>query len=179
MPALTPQFLAGLKTPTLEVTLERTGTVAILSLYSDRLDPELGELRTWRSADGSQLVFREGVLIATRGLGNDIGSTQATSMIKLLTLRTPSAGLHQIYVVTGENGTERVDLACDMTVVGPETLEIVQRLIKTLRLRAECAAGSNAVTYNFWVDPEDSTVWQSRQWAGPSLGYMKTRLLKK
>jgi len=25
----------------------------------------------------------------------------------------------------------------------------------------------------------DSTVWQSRQWAGPSLGYLKLRVLKK
>lgn len=178
-PAVTPQTIQALTTSALEVTLERSGHSAILVPYSDREDPNGGSVRIWRSADASQIVLRDGVLIATRGLGNDVGSTQSQSIVRSITTRRPHAGQHQIYVVTGESGTRRIDLSCDFATVGPERIEIAGRGIDTEHLRALCSGNEGKATYDFWVDPNDRTVWHSRQWAGPGLGYMRMRLLRK
>ncbi|WP_299727793.1 YjbF family lipoprotein [uncultured Tateyamaria sp.] len=177
-PALTPELIAGLTSPALEVTLERSGTRAILSPYSDRPDHGQGIVRVWRSSDDSQIVLRDGVLISTRGLGNDLGSTQAQNMLAAIRARAPKPFRHELYVVTGVNGTQRIDLACEMRMVGVEQIEIAKQLIDTARLRANCRHGAELITYDFWVDPGGTTIWQSRQWAGPSLGYIHTRLLK-
>lgn len=178
LPDITPAWIASRTTSVLEVTIERTGNVAVLTPYSDRPDSDQGAVRIWRAADGSQIVLREGVLIATRGLGNDVESTLSRTMAALVTSRTASPGLHRLYVVTGENGTEAIDLSCEAGVLGEETIEIVGRKIATLHLRADCRHDAGVESYDFWVDRHSAVVWQSRQWAGPALGHISTRLLK-
>ena len=178
LPAITPQFIADLTTSALEITLEKTGRSAVFSPFSDRSGPDRGALRVWGNADGPQIVLRDGVLIATRGLGDDIGSTQSQDMQKFVTSRKAGSGSHQVYLITPENGTERIDLTCDMKNAGSQTLAIVHRAVETIYLRADCRRGDFGIGYEFWVDPVKKTVWQSRQWAGPSLGFVRMRLLK-
>lgn len=178
LPERTPQFIAGLKTPTLEVTLEQSGQVALLSPFSDRQDATPGEVRIWRAADESQIVLRDGVLISTRGLGPDIESTFSRTMVAMLSAQGSLQGLHRLYLVTGENGTEAVDLTCRTEKIDDDVIEIGARTHVTRRLRADCASDFGKKVYEFWVAPDGQTVWQSRQWAGPGLGYMRLRLLK-
>ena len=33
------------------------------------------------------------------------------------------------------------------------------------------------VVNDYWVDPGGGLVWQSRQWGGPAMGYLRTRRL--
>lgn len=178
LPARTPQWIAALQSPTLEVTLERSGQVALLSPFSDRLDSSVGAVRIWRAEDESQIVLRDGVLIATRGLGHDIGSTSSKTMIAALSAREPLQGLYQLYLVTGDNGTEVLNLMCRTDEVGPEIVDIGALGYETRHVRANCASGFGDITFDFWVSQQGQTVWQSRQWAGPELGYMRLRLLK-
>ena len=177
-PHLTPEMIAELKTPTLEVALERSGARALLSPYSDRPDLGSGLVRVWRSADGSQIVLRNGVLIATRGLGSDLESVRSNAMIRAIAGHAPVSFQHRLFVLTGGTDTERIDLGCDMQRAGVERIAIVDQSINTVHLRADCRFGVQPVTYDFWVDPQRSTIWQSRQWAGPSLGYIRMRKLK-
>lgn len=174
---LTPQWIAALTTPALEVTLERSGRVAVLSPFSDRRDSAGGAVRIWRSADGAQIVLRGGVLIATRGLGNDVDSTLAQTMIAALSARAPVSGHHVLYTVTSENSTKAVDLSCQSKLIEDDVIDIAGRQIETRQVRVTCRWGAETKVYDFWVDAGGSTVRQSRQWAGPDLGYIRTRLL--
>ena len=179
LPALTPDFIAGLTTPTLEAVVERFGQVALLVPYSDRRDSRAGALRVWRAVDGTQLIFRDGVLIASRGLGHDLGSTLADVMVRAIQSRMAVSGPHRLYVKTGEHGVTSVSLNCTARVVGTEQIEGVTQSYDAIHVQAICSGDVAGITYDYWVDPVDSTVWQSRQWAGPYLGYIRTRLLKK
>jgi len=178
VPELTPEWIAALTTPTLEVTLERSGHVAVLTPFSERKGSSTGAVRAWRSADEAQIVLRAGVLIATRGLGNGIDSTLAQTMIRALSARAPVSGHHVLYTITSENSVNAVDLMCASQLVGAEVIDIVGTRHETRHVRVTCKWGPELKTFDFWVDPRRSTVWQSRQWAGPELGYIRTRLLR-
>lgn len=164
---------------TLEVTREATGATATLSLYAERDAPDGGRLRIWRSADGAQIVLRDGVLIATRGLGNDLGSAEVRALVALVRDGDNAGGRHQLYVLTGENGTRLIDLSCGMQVVGLVPPGADSAPVTTRHVRADCIGAGTRVTYDLWVDPEAGSIWRSRQWAGPGLGYIVTRRLEK
>ncbi|MEL6809332.1 MAG: YjbF family lipoprotein [Pseudomonadota bacterium] len=174
VPERTPQWVASLKTPTLEVTLERSDRVAVLVPFSDRSDTTRGAVRVWRSADAAQIVLRGGVLIGTRGLGNDINSTLAQTMIAVVTSPAPVSGPHVLYTVTSENGIRPIHMMCSSRSVEDEVIDIVGRQIESRRVKVTCRSGAEIKEYDFWVDAHGSTVWQSRQWAGPELGYLRT-----
>ncbi len=178
-PQLTPALINRLTVSSLEVTVESTGQTAFLVPYSDRRDTGPGQLRTWRTADDAQLTLRSGVLVTTRGLGNDLGSSQADAAVKAIQSRSPISGPHKLYVKTGNNGISEIDLLCEMRTVGQGSIEIVQRTFPVLHLQENCTGTRGIITYDYWVDRRDSTVWQSRQWAGHEIGYVRTRLLKK
>jgi len=164
--------------PTLEVTLESSGRVALLAVYAERLEADAATLRIWRTGDGAQVILRDGILIATRGLGNDVESADATAALDAVRSLTPLSGPHTLYVRTGDNGVAAINLSCNTRSLGVEAIETGKRVSDTMRLQAICTGGSYMIRNDYWVDPADLTVRQSRQWAGPELGYMRTRLLR-
>lgn len=179
VPELTPAVLDQLTVSTLEVTLENTGQTAFLTPFSDRRDAGPGALRTWRTADQVQLTLRDGVLVTTRGLGNDLGSSLADAAVSAVQTRRPVSGPHTLFVKTGDNGISTVELRCAMRTLGNMAIDIVQRAFDVVHLQATCTGAHDTITFDYWVDVRDSTVWRSRQWAGPETGYIRTRLLKK
>lgn len=179
LPTLTPDLVAGLTVPTLEVQVEDTDQTAYLISFSDRTDASPGDIRVWRTADNVQIILRAGVLIATRGLGNDLGSSDTRFAVASVQKRAPVSGAHVMYFKTGENGISKVDLVCEMRAEDVQNIEIVKRAFRVVHLQETCTGSYGRIVNDYWVDHRDSTIWQSRQWAGPETGYIKTRLLKK
>jgi hypothetical protein len=179
LPPLTPALVDSLPTAALEVVFEDRDATVFSVPYSTRTDRRKGALRTWRTADNAQVVLRDGVLIATRGLGNDLGSSRVSSVLESVETRSAVSGPHNLFVKGFDNTTTRIDLDCEMQSLGPTTIEIVQKQHAVVHLRENCTGPDLTVTNDYWVDRSDSTVWQSRQWAGPSLTYLRMRLLKK
>ena len=175
LPTLTPALIDSLTVPSLEVMVEDSGLTAFLVPLSDRPDG----VRIWRSADDAQVVLRGGVLIATRGLGNDPGSAEVGAAVKAVQVQLPVSGPHELFVKTGDNGIDRIALRCESRTLGPKTIEIVQRPFAVVHLQSNCTGAGEVITNDYWVDRRDSAVLQSRQWAGPEIGYVRTRLLRK
>lgn len=75
LPNVTRALLDGLTTPSLEVRVEsRDGLAYVIPLYSRRV-PGIGTVDTWTSVDGTQFSLRSGVLLALRGAGDDMTSS--------------------------------------------------------------------------------------------------------
>ena len=178
VPQLTPALIEALPVSTLELVVEDRGATVYLIPFSDRTDNRPGALRTWRSADDVHFVLRQGVLIATRGLGTNLGSANVSSSVAAVLSRTPQPGGKSLYLRNGDHGTDRIDLTCTMQSDGAQSLSIVGTRRDTVKLREECQHDGSIVTNEYWVGARGATVWQSRQWAGPDLGYVRTRLLK-
>ena len=180
LPNVTRALLDGLTVPSLEVAVpERDGLAYLVPLIS-RNDANLGPLDTWTTVDGTQLTLRSGVLVATRGLGDDVTSTDRRGSIAFVTSGGGANWPLRLDIQTSTDGVVRQDFNCTGQRNGRVTLEIVELTYPVESLSEICTDSSGARIENqYFVDTRDGTVWQTRQWAGEKIGYMNTRILKK
>lgn len=176
-PALTRAALDTVGKPVLEATLERSGRFAYLFIDAERRDAHPGKITVWRTEDQITLALRAGVLVATRGLGGDLLS----SHVAIRADRPgPATGGHRVAVVrTGNQKTLRIDFSCDLADLGPASVKIVEHVHTTRHLRETCTTETGRIVNEYWIDIAQGLVWQSRQWAGPEIGYVTLRRLIK
>ena len=180
LPNVTRALLDGLTVPSLEVTVpERDGLAYLVPLIS-RTDARLGPLDTWTTGDGTQLTLRSGILVATRGLGDDVTSTDRRGSIAFVTGGGDANWPLRLDIQTSTDGVERQDFNCTGQRNGRVTLEIVELTYPVESLSEICTdSNGTRIENQYFVDTRDGTVWQTRQWAGEKIGYMNTRILKK
>ena len=172
-PALTRATLDKLPGAFLEATRERTGQTAVLGVNLKRRDSSPGLITVWRTEDNVTLAMRNGVLIATRGMGGDVIS----SAVHVTGDRPgPSQGGQRVqHIKALDNKAVPLPMTCTLTDLGPATIEIVERRHATRHLRESCVTDGGTITNDYWTG--GGLVWQSRQWAGPYIGYLKIRQL--
>jgi len=163
----------------MEVTLERKDRLAYLFVNGQRQDDSPGRIMIWRTEDNVTLTTRNGMLIATRGLGGDILSSTVQVQGNL---PGPATGGEHVQVIRAlDGGDVRLAMACDLVDLGPETIEIIERKHATRHLQQRCSGGdgdgAGHISNDYWVDFGNDLVMQSRQWAGPQIGYMRFRRL--
>lgn len=174
-PPVTRAVLDTLDGAFLEATLDRSDTLAYLFVNAERRDSGPGEVIVWRTDDNNTLALRNGVLIATRGLRGDLLST--TTMLQG-DIPGPVSGGERIYEVRiPGNRSAQLVLACALEDLGPETIVIVEQAHRTRHLRERCEGDGGIVVNDYWTDTDAGLVWQSRQWAGPEIGYIRMRQL--
>jgi len=174
-PKLTRAILDTLDVASIEVTLERNDQLAYLFEDAKRRDGRAGKITVWRTEDQVTLAMRNGVLIATRGLdGGIISSAVQVSG----DAPGPSRGGERVqYIRALDNKEIRLSMACEVVNLGPEQIVIVERRHATRHVQERCAGGGGTVVNDYWIDSRAGVVWQSRQWAGPNLGYLRIRQL--
>lgn len=177
-PALTRAALDTVKRSAIEVTLERRDIFAYLFIDAERRDSGDGKITVWRSEDNVSLAMRNGILIATRGLGGDVLSS--TVQVSGDAPGPAASGAHVQRIRTLDNKERALTLSCDLVDLGPEIIEIVELKHPTRHLQQRCEGGEGddgQVVNDYWVDSRAGLIWQSRQWAGPYIGYMRLRRL--
>lgn len=174
-PALTRAALDTVRVSAIEVILERPDQLAYLLLHTERRDSSPGVIRVWRSEDNLNLVTRNGILTATRGLGGDILS----STVQAAGDRPgPASGGDHVQMVRAlDNKEVRLGFTCDLVDLGPDPVTIVEIRHPTRHLQQRCEGELGGIVNDYWVDSGRGIVWQSRQWAGPSIGYLRIRRL--
>ena len=175
-PPLTRAALDELDGSFMEATVERLDLLAYLFVNAEPVDAGPGPLVVWRTDDDITLTMRGGVLVATRGLGGDILSSD-TLQAPGRPGPAPGIGERRIFQRVGGNRVQTLTLACEVTDLGPETIVIVERAHSTRHLREDCQNSDGRVVNDYWVSDADGLVWQSRQWAGSQVGYMFFRQL--
>ncbi|MEY8830977.1 YjbF family lipoprotein [Sedimentitalea sp. XS_ASV28] len=172
-PPVTRAVLDTLDGTFLEITREREDVTAFLYPSYTTRDSEPGEIVVWRTDSNETVTVRGGVLIATRGLGGDLLSTE----VLLAGSRPgPAEGGARTYRVFGENNRQTtLAMACEVTDMGPETIEIIEIRHATRHLREQCQGSGGVITNEYWIDARRGLIRQSRQWAGPHVGYLRLR----
>ncbi|WP_370399539.1 YjbF family lipoprotein [Sulfitobacter sp. JB4-11] len=156
---------------------DNTGLQDFLRLVARRTDDGPGTIEVWQSSDNAQIILRDGVLVGTRGLGGDMRSAQAGST--LAGFDGQGGGGARLMTLARANGiAQTVEFACDMTQLGPETIQIVDQRVATYRMRETCVRGDVSFTNEYWVETSGGRMRKSRQWAGPVFGYIALERLK-
>ena len=169
---LTRALLDQLATPSLEIVSEKRERTAFLSPFSNR-----GDVSIWQTVDGSQAVLRQGLLIATRGIGGDLASSDSASTLASLKQRAGST-TRRLFLRNGNSGQDQLTLSCSLQDLGRENLEVVEKVYETYHLRENCRVGSGTITNDYWIETRSGLIRQSRQWVGSEIGYLRLRVLK-
>lgn len=174
---LTRALLDTLDAPHLEVKIEKDDAVGFVLPQLVRRDELPGEIVTWRAADNATITLRDGVLIATRGM-TGYNLIAASTLVEEGGAQGPSTSGPRRYTLRiGNEKQQSFSFACDLVSLGPKSLEIVELTYATTHLQERCASAEGEIVNDYWVDSKTGRVWQSRQWAGPSIGYLTIRQL--
>ena len=161
-------------TPLLYASVEGLGTQGFLEPSVTRDGVE-----TWASPNASStLSFRDGVLVSTRGLGNDVMSADASGSVAHLRGQGGD-GFYPRFTTTldGEYQPAFRAFQCRILRRTPETLTIVGRVVATTRIDESCVSPGLEVTNTYWRSGTGVT-WRSRQWASDKVGHILTERLR-
>lgn len=121
-------------------------------------------MRTYMAPSKESVILRDGMLVGTRGLGNDL-SVAESSTEGLIRAGRSGQGQRVMRIYSGD-GTER-PLTFDCTVgPGPNKGVIVEN-----------CQGHGATFQNSYM-PQGGQIPVSRQWAGPKMGYLTVQTLR-
>lgn len=177
-PQISRAFLDTVTVPTLEVTVHNFGQTSFLIPTTHRADATRGGVTVWNTGGDENVIIRSGVLIGTKGLGRDLADAEATAVINSISTRRSGGGLRTLHVRNDVNGTDKFRMQCEISVVGPETVSIIEQSYDTIHLNEKCSVQTGVISNDYWIDSAGD-VRQSKQWAGPYIGYLSIRLLKK
>jgi hypothetical protein len=145
--------------PVLEVTILDRAAQARLDKIGQN-----GTVMTWASKDGISVSLDRGVLVATRGLGDDLMAAGAQATLDALTGKPGE--YRRIYrFLDAQNHADYKLMGCTMHTRGPETLAS-RRLI---RHEETCRTFTARHTNIYWTNPAGRIV-ASRQWVSPLVG---------
>lgn len=171
--ALTPERVARLTRPTLFAELPARGAGSTLTPLSTN-----GDVTTWGRAGEVTLSFVDGILVATRGLGDDLMAADVAGTRAAL-----SGGQRSRYprihgYLDGENRTAFRAFLCDMAAPGTEVIDIAGTRHAVMRWNETCFSTGLRIDNIYWQG-EGGTLWRTRQWVGPSPGNIETELLRR
>ncbi len=169
--ALTPAQLERAQVPLLLAEVPGVNLAATLVLMQSRDGVE-----TWRTGESQTLSFRGGVLVATRGLGDDLMSAEVTGTLAALN-GGPQEGYPRLLTyLDGEDRTLFRAMICSMSAPEPTMVEGIGTSYATRATVETCHTTGLSVTNRYWQDP-DGTMRRAEQWVGPGLGMLVTERL--
>jgi len=153
--------------PLLHARIPGRGAEALLGVIA-----QSGETVTWATPDQITLTLKDGMVVATRGLGDDLMSAQVPD-VAVLAAAGAGRALRRHFHIAGDEGRRREDFHCEIALLGPETIEVLERRHETLHLTETCADPATPATPAFvnehWIEP-GGLMRRSRQWIGAGIG---------
>ncbi len=159
---------AGITQPVLVARFEEAGIHAGLLEFRDTRDVTI-----WRSLDGNTISTAGGALRNTRGFGIDLHSLETAPLERALSAATAAEYSRFYRVLDGQNQLRAIRLYCQLSPAGAERVDILGRAYSTTRFDESCYVDGEPVALfeNTYWRGSGGEIWQSRQWAGPELGY--------
>ncbi|MFC7702919.1 YjbF family lipoprotein [Plastorhodobacter daqingensis] len=124
----------------------------------------------YSTADASTLSLRDGILVASRGLGNDLMSAAVPTAAQVLS----GSGSHNrsYFTLDGEDQTQRADFTCVLSRHASEPVDIIERRYAVHEVKETCSSSEHAFVNRYWIDGGGSIV-QSIQWLGTDVGFLQ------
>ena len=161
---LTRAALANIVTPVDLVTIESRNAQGVIAKIATNRGVE-----TWSSVDKKTIAMRDGVIVATRGLGEDLMSA---SVPQLAQLQNGSLGHNRVHtVLDGEDKPVYQRFDCNAIRGGAETIVIVELAYATHHVTEACNGPSGRFTNDYWFQT-GGKLRKSRQWISDSVGYV-------
>ncbi|QIE47924.1 YjbF family lipoprotein (plasmid) [Pseudohalocynthiibacter aestuariivivens] len=141
-----------------------------------------GPYVTFGSSDRRSITLKGGIVTATRGLGNDLMSSDVDAVAAIIRARQDGAASRVNRYLDGENYTVALDPYCQIKSEGGEQVSLGEVHTSTTRMLESCIADKDEfrdTTFqnSYQVTPGGRIV-QSRQWISPLNGYIVIQSLR-
>lgn len=131
---------------------------------------------TWRTAKGVTLSFRDGILVASRGLNQDLMGADIGGLPQAL--RAGSGTVQRTHsFLDSEDQITSSAMTCVITRQGPEVIATVSGEIDTIKVTEKCTGTALVFENSYWLDGPGGQIVQSRQALAPSVGFIKVNQL--
>lgn len=127
-----------------------------------------GNVETWSTTDDRTLSFRDGVLVATRGLGPDIMQASVPSRAQLQI----DGGKHSrsYYYLDGNDKSQRVDFDCSVQDLGMDQIVVVAMQHTARHMKESCTGNGGIFANEYWFE-SGGKVRKSKELIGTGVGY--------
>lgn len=134
---------------------------------------------TWISPDHLSLGMKDGIIIATRGFGNDVYAADIDSTLHALKAGDENTVTeHFVTPLSGSSQVERLAFRCQITHQSREPVPLSSSYTADTDLYYEtCRNGQMNFQNLFWVERETKKIVQSRQWISEETGELALRLV--
>ncbi|NDU99385.1 YjbF family lipoprotein [Pseudoroseicyclus tamaricis] len=150
--------------PRLIVGLEELGFTGVMALVQSRAG-----YRTYMSADDISVTLNNGMLVATRGFGDDLASTDASQTAAYLASgRTGQVERYHGFYTGGEDVLLRA-YVCEITPGQGTTIQTASGPVPVRAVVESCRNPEQAFTNYYYFNASGALV-ASAQWAGEGLG---------
>jgi hypothetical protein len=133
-----------------------------------------GDIITWQTTDRTSVVLQRGMVLETRGLGDELMSARVPGAAQI------AAGTgsfqRQYFYLNGTDEQVQWDYACTWEVTGNERIEIIGLAYDTRVVTETCRGAEGRITNQYWVE-SGGKIRQSVQWISQGVGYMKLESL--
>ena len=158
-------IIDGVGVPILFVEIDR-GQNGTMTQY-----PGEGVGQTWLGVDGSTVTLDQGMLKATRGVGDDL---MGSKIFREINWKNPSDAPYtrKLAYLREDNQTRAFEYECHLTDMEQyETIEVFDAKFRVRRIEETCLGDSSQFVNDYRVDAS-GLVRTSRQYHGEKIGYM-------
>ena len=139
------------------------------------LDNRRAGIDTWISSDGAGLVTQNGMLRGASGLEQVWLSADISQPLTLVSaMRGGVADRFHTYL-NGEDQAVTRTYRCVVERSGPREVNLGARVANAMLMRETCMSLDDQFFNLYWV--ENGRIIQARQWAGPEVGAISTRIV--
>ena len=164
--------------PTLspEVATAAPGDVLLVKILArDAVAPmtkvaQNGGAITWISPGKVTMSFEDGILVGTRGLEDDLMGVDALGVRAALNAGGGEAMRRQSFL-TSEDQIVTRDLTCEITSLGPETLQTIGGARSSTKFEEDCTGPALVFKNTYWL--AGGEIIRSRQAVSAGVGFIE------
>lgn len=157
--------LNGITEPLIRTKTEKTGQISLLYIAQRN-----GNTQVWFAPDRVSFTLRAGLIVQTKGLGNDIYATDAPAVSALLEHRGGTGPTRRIIRrLDGANAQNVHVFDCTLTDRGPDSVIVLGTTFPARHYEEACSNAEQSFANDYWIDAK-GVLRASRQWIGEDYG---------
>ncbi|WP_020039443.1 YjbF family lipoprotein [Salipiger mucosus] len=135
--------------------------------------------RTYATPTRQAVTIRDGMIVATRGLGGDLMSVDEDELLSLVRSRTKGEAVYIQRFLRSDDRTVPLTYRC--SVEPDKSIDVSMGLIQTpaREVVAACTSDVGPPFVDYYVVDPSGQIVASRQWLGRITGYVSTHVLRR
>lgn len=126
-----------------------------------------GAVKTWSGSNDETLGLRDGILLATRGLGADLMSASAPSLQEV---QSGSGFFHRTYYwLDGGDHPVQAEFDCYFAQAGSDSINLMGKVYAARHVTESCSNQKTEFTNSYWFDGSGK-LRQSEQYVSEMVG---------